>query len=308
MKLDLTLFEKNISNISIFELADWLVACRNQVKRENFDTDSEYYENLQIFCDAWETHYENNKDFYNDEVFSYLLMYVTLKDNAVLVTKFDGGEYVCPIGTCKDLENITIQKTTTLGEIDTLIGDMFFDISKSLDEVTIEDYKSVLHKYLIDYRFSEIRIIRYVRFKEKDINKVQVSSYNELEALAQQHSSYVHMELKKKRTNYTSGLIQYDITKSVYSYFCSKDECEKDFSKKMFVNFGFLLGLSLERLENLLKYNGYSISEDSYRKFDQIVRRAFKCGFSREMTIGLLDIEKKKGYNVPNLTKNSKEN
>ena len=116
------------------------------------------------------------------------------------------------------------------------------------------------------------------------------------------------MELKKKRTNYTSGLIQYDITKSVYSYFCNKDECEKDFSKKMFVNFGFLLGLSLERLENLLKYNGYSISEDSYRKFDQIVRRAFKCGFSREMTIGLLDIEKKKGYNVPNLTKNSKEN
>ena len=45
----------------------------------------------------------------------------------------------------------------------------------------------------------------------------------------------------------------------------------------------------------------------SQRKFDKIIRRAFKCGFSREMTIGLLDIEKKKGYNVPNLTTNSKQ-
>ena len=74
----------------------------------------------------------------------------------------------------------------------------------------------------------------------------------------------------------------------------------------MFVNLGFLLGLSLENLEKLLEYNGYSISENSQRRFDQIVRRAFKCGFGREMVIGLIDIEKAKGYNVPNLTKNSK--
>ena len=61
-----------------------------------------------------------------------------------------------------------------------------------------------------------------------------------------------------------------------------------------------------ELVEKLLEYNGYSISEYSQRKFDQIVRRAFKCGFSRDMTIGLIAIEKAKGYNVPNLTKNSK--
>ena len=29
-------------------------------------------------------------------------MYVTVKDNAVLVTKFKGGEQRCPIGTYKD--------------------------------------------------------------------------------------------------------------------------------------------------------------------------------------------------------------
>lgn len=47
-------------------------------------------------------------------------------------------------------------------------------------------------------------------------------------------------------------------------------------------------------------------SSHSQRKFDQIIRRAFKCGFSREMTIGLIDIENAKGFNIPNLTKNSK--
>ena len=301
--------------MNLFELADWLDACRNQVKRENFDTDSEYYENLQIFCDAWEKHYYKYESFYNNaendesvynSIFYKALLYTTVKNNTLLVTKFDGGEHICPIATCKDLESITISKDITLGEIDSLIGDMFFAILKLFDEGPFEDYKSTLHKYLVKYRFAEIRIIRYVRFREKNFNKVPVLSYNELETLAQQHQSFVHMDLKQKRTNYTNGLKKYDITKSVYSYFCSSDKCEKDFAKKMFVNLGFLLGLSLEHLENLLEYNGYSISENSQRKFDQIVRRAFKCGFSREMAIGLIDIEKAKGYNVPNLTKNSK--
>ena len=109
------------------------------------------------------------------------------------------------------------------------------------------------------------------------------------------------------RSNSSNGLEQYDITKSVYSYFLSYDKCEKDFTKKMFINLGFLLGLSLEHLEKLLEYNGYSISANSQRKFDQIIRRAFKCGFSREMTIGLIDIENAKGLNIPNLNKNSKK-
>ena len=40
MKLDLTVFKQNISGMKVFELADWLEYCQNQVKKENFDTDS----------------------------------------------------------------------------------------------------------------------------------------------------------------------------------------------------------------------------------------------------------------------------
>lgn len=304
MKLDLTLFEQNISKMKVWELADWLVSCRDQVKRENFDTDSEYYENLKIFCDAWEQHYEKNKDFYESNKFNYLLMYVTVKDNALLVTKFKSGEHRCPIGTCKDLESITIEKSNTIDEIDTLMSDMYAEMLKIFDEKAFEKYKKALHDYLVKYRFTEIRLNRYI--KGEYFDKVPVSSYNELEVLTQQHKHYLYMKRTHKKTNYTNGLKQYDITKSVYNYFYSLDKCEKDFTKKMFVNLGFLLGLSLEYLEKLLEYNGYSISENSHRKFDQIIRRAFKCGFSRDMAIGLIDIEKAKGYNIPNLTKNSK--
>lgn len=304
MKLDLTVFNQDISGMKVFELADWLEYCQNQVKKENFDTDSEYYDNLKIFCDEWERHYEKNKDFYERKEFAFALMYVTVKDNAVLVTKFKGGEHRCPIGTCKDLENITIRKINTIDGIENIMWDMFADMTKIFDEKSFERYKEVLHDYLVKYRFTEIIINRYI--KGKNFDKVSVSSYNELEVLAEQQKNYLYMKRTHKKTNYTKGLAQYDITKSVYNYFYSYDKCEKDFTKKMFVNLGFLLGLSLENLEKLLEYNGYSISENSQRRFDQIIRRAFKCGFSREMAIGLIDIEKAKGYNVPNLTKNSK--
>ena len=305
MELDLTVFNQDVSSMSVLELADWLVSCRNQVKRENFDTKSEYYENLKIFCDKWEEHYEKNTALYESKEYAFALMYATVKDNAVLITKFKGGEHRCPIGSCKDMDSITIRKENTIVEIENLMLDMFADMTKIFDEKSFLKYKKVLHEYLVKYRFTEIKINRYI--KGKYFDKHPVSSYNELEVLAEQQQNYLYMKRTHKKTNYTKGLAQYDITKSVYTYFYSYDKCEKDFTKKMFVNLGFLLGLSLEHLEMLLDYNGYSISENSQRKFDQIIRRAFKCGFGREMTVGLIDIENAKGYNIPNLTKNSKK-
>lgn len=113
--------------------------------------------------------------------------------------------------------------------------------------------------------------------------------------------------IEAKRNNHKKGLREYEVVDSVYKYFRDIYTGEKNFDKKLFVNLGFCLGLPLPHLERLLEYNGYSISQKSQRKFDQIIRRAFKCGFSRDMTIGLIDIEKAKGYNIPNLTSNSKE-
>ena len=192
MELDLTVFNQDVSCTSVLDLADWLVPCRNQVKRENFDTKSEYYENLKIFCEKWEQHYEKNTDFYESKEFAFALMYATVKDNAVLITKFKGGEHRCPIGSCKDMDRITIRKINTIVEIENLMLDMFADIINIFDEKSFLKYKKVLHEYLVIYRFTEIKINRYI--KGKYFDKYPASPYNELEVLAEQQDNYLYMK------------------------------------------------------------------------------------------------------------------
>ena len=78
------------------------------------------------------------------------------------------------------------------------------------------------------------------------------------------------------------------ISKTVYSKFLSKQTWEQDFDKKFFINLGFLLSLPYSMLNTLLSYNGYSLNA-STRKFDEIMDRAFKIGFGRELAIDLID-------------------
>ena len=87
--------------------------------------------------------------------------------------------------------------------------------------------------------------------------------------------------------------------KSVYGSFLSENYYEKDYDKKMFVNIGFLLSLPFSMLNTLLSYNGYSLDK-STKKFDEIIDRAFKIGFGRDLAIDLIDF-----YNFEMLEKYS---
>ena len=313
MELDFTVFEQDISRMKVLELADWLVYCRNQVKRENFDTDSEYYENLKIFCDAWEKHYNKYEAFYTDAKTEYrnrfykALVYTTVKDNITLVTKTYNEEVRCPIGSCEAINKVTIDTGGTIQAIEEQTK-FFYNKLKSIfiDEL-YDDYKTQLHEhYILAYRFSSISFERYFTMPDL-LTRIRGNTYAELDEKCQRIPHVVAIGIEAKRNNHKKGLREYEIVDSVYKYFRDIYTGEKNFDKKLFINLGFCLGLPLPCLERLLEYNGYSISQKSQRKFDQIIRRAFKCGFSRDMTIGLIDIENIKGYNIPNLTKNSKE-
>lgn len=319
MELDLTVFDEVISRMSILQLADWLVSCRNQVKRENFDTDSEYYEKLKIFCDEWEKHYNKYEDFYTDtkygKKFYKALVYTTVKDNITLVTKTYSEEVRCPIRSCEELSNITIDRVGTISAIEEQTGLFYEKLENIFIDELYDDYKTELHeKNILLYRFSSIEFERGFNeaYKGKSglllaSRKIYPRTYKELEEICEKTPHIVSVSVAYKRNNHKKGLREYAVVDSVYKYFRDIYTGEKNFDKKLFINLGFCLGLPLPFLERLLEYNGYSISEKSQRKFDQIIRRAFKCGFSREMTIGLIDIERSKGYNIPNLTSNSKE-
>lgn len=312
MKLDLTVFDQDISRMKVLELADWLVYCRNQVKRENFNTDSEYYENLKIFCDEWEKHYNKYEAFYTDSKTEYrnrfykALVYTTVKDNITLVTKTYNEEVRCPIGSCEAINKVTIDAGGTIQAIENQTG-YFYNILENIfiDEL-YDNYKTFLHEdYILKFRFSSIVFGRWFP-KEDGIKGIHANTYEELAEKCERIPHTVAISVEAKRNNHKKGLREYEVVDSVYKYFRDDYEGEKNFDKKLFVNLGFVLGLPLPFLERLLEYNGYSISEKSKRKFDQIIRRAFKCGFSRDMAIGLIDIEKSKGYNIPNITSNNK--
>ncbi len=297
------LFDENISCMSTLQLADWLVACRTAIKKENFDTDSEYYEALTAFCDKWCKHYKQCEEFYNSKKFYSVLVYTTVKDNINLVTKAGKEVVSCPIGSCEALKKVTIDRGGTINAIENMT-DYFYDwLYNIFAEENYESYKEELHEYISTYRFSSLSFERY--FTKDLATRIRANTYVELEEVCNQIPHTVAVSVNYKRNNYEKGLAEYDIIKSVYSYFRGFNKCEKEFSKKLFVNLAFALGLPLNYLELLLEYNGYSISEKSHRKFDQIIRKAFQCGFSREMTIDLIEIENKNGYNVPNLTSNS---
>ena len=319
MELDFTVFEQDISRMKVLELADWLVYCRNQVKRENFDTDSEYYENLKLFCDEWEKHYNKYEDFYTDSSygknFYKALVYTTVKDNVTLVTKTYNEEVRCPIRNCDELRNITIDRSGTISSIEKLAGSFYEKLENIFVDELYDDYKTELHeKYILMYRFSSLEFERGFNeaYKGKSglllpSRNIKPRTYKELEEICEKTPHIVGVSIGYKRNNHKKGLQEYEIVDSVYKYFRDFNSCEKNFDKKLFVNLGFCFGLPLPLLERLLEYNGYSIGEKSKRKFDQIIRTAFKCGFSRDMAIGLIDIENAKGYNIPNLTKNSKD-
>lgn len=107
-----------------------------------------------------------------------------------------------------------------------------------------------------------------------------------------------------------NALKEFGISKSVYNDWRSEAYCEKDFGKKMFVNMAFILGLNYENAEKLLNLNGYTF-ESVGRQFDEICRKAFKIGFSRDMTIALIEKRNRelaksniKFALIPNLTSN----
>lgn len=74
-------------------------------------------------------------------------------------------------------------------------------MTKIFDEKSFLKYKRDLHEYLVKYRFTEIKINRYI--KGKYFDKVPISSYNELEVIAEQHENYLYMKRTHKKTNYT---------------------------------------------------------------------------------------------------------
>lgn len=170
-----------------------------------------------------------------------------------------------------------------------------------------------MHEVVSTQLFNDIVV--YVRVFNDKGKQIKAATYKEALKLCEQEKNYtVEVVRKKKKVGYYQSFKEYDIATTVYTEYISPNYCEQEFNKKIFINLSFALCLNKTDAEKFLKFNGYSISNQT-RQFDVICEKSFRIGFGREYTIALIDKfneEIKAKYPVckliPNITKNRKTN
>ena len=322
---------------SYAEIAEWIKSCRQTVKRDVFDDNVRYLQTVSDFANEWIKHYEENRAFYQKPKFKAALLSLAVP-TAGLYALLGGKNQ--PITTGYQTANThypfiaAAQKILDFEQrraVDCYVGkicECFSRRNKACYKLLLDD---IIKNYLTKKIAVQIKklngkkINEYKSYDEliKDIEntdnfKVEIvknKKYNTFDIKCQQTNEIITRTVK---VGYQKQFVDFGISKTVYDEYISKQFCEKEFGKKLFVNIGFLLSLPFSYMNTLLAYNGFSLDE-STRKFDEIIDRAFKIGFGRDMAIDLIDfynfeledkygIDIAKGKNkfnfVPNLCSN----
>ncbi len=307
-----SLFKEDLYNKDFIELADWLEACRNYVEPDK-DMCDEYLFALDDFCKEWEEHYNyhnatyENDSIYRSETFYKALGYIWFKERLTIICDYGEGQYVYPADTYNNLKSSVISSGKSFERIRGLYDETHEAVQKAFENDGV-DFKEKIHGYISNQSFDSYKF--YIRVL-KDGKQLTSKTYKEFMEQCEKAEWYVEeYEFIEKKNNYNNALKEFGISKSVYNDWRSEAYCEKDFGKKMFVNMAFILGLNYENAEKLLNLNGYTF-ESVGRQFDEICRKAFKIGFSRDMTIALIEKRNRelaksniKFALIPNLTSN----
>ena len=87
-----SLFSVDLSKMNYKEIADWIIKCRKEIKKENFENLEKYYIALETFCNEWEKHSEANKSIYQSEKYKKAIVYVSYRDMISFHFDFGSGK------------------------------------------------------------------------------------------------------------------------------------------------------------------------------------------------------------------------
>lgn len=330
-----SVFYENLETMNSKDIANWLKKCRNAV--EKTDNKEEYLRKVKKFTDEWHIHYEENKNtFYDKPKFKTALLSLAVPSAEVMAVingvnqsvdvfsfqtanthypfiakideileeeeRQDTKEYIRKVFECFNAKN----KSRYLYLLDDLIKD-------NLHKKTAVQIKKLKGKSIKEYKsYDELmKDIENVKNYTTEIEKID-SHRDTKEYILKGYTDLVCRYIK---IGYQKRFKEFNISKTIYEQLFKENTREKEFDKKMFVNIGFLLSLPSSLFNKFLSYNGLSV-DNSTRKFDEIIDRAFKLGFGRDLTLDLIEYYnnkldkdfKKMGYiPVPSLTSNKKE-
>lgn len=317
------LFSVDLSKMNYKEIADWIISCRQCVVRENFDRIEDYYIELEKFCNEWENHSEANESIYKSEKYKKAIVYVSYRDMISFHFDFGSGkETINPF--IYNFENSVFASNKIETELSQQFSKYYDKLIKVFEQKEAKDtdtskqekekhdisYKDTLHDIILNQRFNELKIRTRVFIDNKWLKS---SSYDEFLKECDKKRNYeVEFTERTSKSSYCEALEEYGVPKSVYNDFISKNKCEQEFRKKIFINLSFALSFPLSLTEKLLNLNGYTLN-GSDRVFDIICKKAFFIGFSRTMTNDLIEkknAESRKDFKtykgIPDLNKNRK--
>ena len=305
------LFEQNLSEMNYMQVAEWIVACRSVIQREQFNSYEQYMEILELFCAEWEEHYKQNESFYKSEKFKKALYYISFKGRTALIFDCGTGKEKVPIPAYANMQSIFFERGKAITEIRRSFSGDYDNILAIFTDENKENYKALLHKVISEQQFNGLEIQARVF---KDGKRIKTSSYNDLLKECEDGRNFeIEYTKRVRQKDYNSALDKCGAGKSTYAYWQNERMCEKDIGKIFFVNLAFALALPIHEAEKLLNYNGYTIMS-KMRQFDIICEKAFRIGFSREMAIALIDKKNQEFaesslpyFPVPNLEKSGKK-
>ena len=288
-------FELDISKMNYMQLAEWLVACYNAAEklRDDSESEEEYFERLDLFRKDWEQHYEQNKSVYRSKKFAKARLFITYKNRLKLKVDYGKGRKSIEEIACDTYSSImanewVIWKSDAAEIIEQNVTASYQKILDVFNPKNRAGYKELLHEVVAEQAFMDIDI--KVR-AEKDSKKFKAMSYTEFIRVCEKDSTYqLKSEKHEKKSNYNAALDACGVASTTYHEFHGDRTCHKDFDKKFFVNLAFALALPYQCVVRLLAYNGYTLNSEG-RAFDEICKKAFELGFSRQLTIEVIKMK-----------------
>ena len=329
-------FNEDITKYNYIQLADWIERCRLVVSKQKYileqKTHEEYLNDVFGFSEEWAEHYRQNEGVYKSEKFRKALLYIHFRKKVSFkiqygkstkeIETFDVSAYENMMSSIFGKKRIEEEFTKVwIGDL-TRIDDIFKDDWKKPEsalerdpktgELIRQTYKEKIAEIVSNQMFcdTEIKVKAFIKGK-----KINAMSYEEFLDICEKADSYeVRTERRRKSVNFNQALENQGVTKGLYHHWQNEYQCEKDIQKKFFINLAFALAMPLSLTEQLLERNGYCL-KPSERSFDSICEKAFRIGYSREMTIALIERlnminakaaikENIEYFLIPNLTKN----
>lgn len=309
------IFKETLNGNNFMHIADWITECRNLVVREKYDTDEQYMEEVAAFCEEWQRHYEEQADAYESEEFQKALVYITFRDRSILAIKYGSTEkHKVDISTYSKVLDIPFERRDVIKKIGEEFQKYYGDLLNIFEDSN-SAYKANLDDLIFKERFHEQELLVDAYMEG---GRITAETFEDFVAfcrkMREQRSYFILLSSELKKKSAYAALETFGVGRTVYSDFVSYNNCEKEYDKKMFVNLSFALGLSYNLAERLMNLNGYTLNSRG-RTFDKMCSMALRCGFSRDMTIALIDKENAvlaKKFSpftpIPNLTKNTKKN